>query len=414
MKLQRIFNFGKVPHAFARNITAFCLLLGLFAVACQSSTQTGSQSANNLSLVTTQSTNSQTGDTETRDTETSDILEPVQNSDRVRLITHDSFAISESVLEEFTNQTGIQVELFKATDVGELVAQVILSKDNPVADVIYGIDNTFLANALTADIFIPYRPQLADRVDESLLAGEDWVVTPVDYGDVCINYWADAFAEDPPNSMDDLTDERYRGTFVTQHPESSSPGLAFLLATIAKYGDNTARDNNTRDNTSNDTPASYGWQDYWRDLRANDLLVVSNWSSAYYGEFSAGGGERPIVTSYASSPVAEVVFAAPPVDSPPTKVVLDSCFRQVEYAGILKNTDRLAASQLLMDFLLTAEFQEDIPLNMFVFPANTDAQLPEPFRAHAQIPTQALTLSLSEIAENRDRWIDEWIEIVLR
>lgn len=314
---------------------------------------------------------------------------------KVRLLTHDSFNISEGVLEAFEAETGIDVEVVEGADTGTVVSQIILTKDNPVADVVFGVDNTFLQRTLDEGIFVPYESPALGNVLPELATGLDGQVTPIDYGDVCVNYWKDEVGENPPESMDDLTDEQFRGKFVTQNPEISSPGLAFMLATIARYGED-------------------GWEDYWQRLRDNDVAVTSGWTEAYYTEFTAGGGERPIVTSYASSPVAEVIYGDPRPDEPPTGIIEDSCFRQVEYAGILKGTDNLAGSQMLIDFMLSDAFQEDIPLNMFVFPASSTATLPADFVEHAVIPETPLSLPAERIAEMRNQWTDRWVEIVLR
>lgn len=313
----------------------------------------------------------------------------------VRLFTHDSFTLSDGVFEAFEAETGIDVEVVKGADTGAVVSQIILTKGNPVADVVFGIDNTFLHRTLDEDVFVSYESPALANVLPGLATGLNGQVTPIDYGDVCVNYWKDELGSNPPESMDDLLSEQYKGKFVTQNPETSSPGLAFMLATIARYGED-------------------GWEDYWRQLRNNDVAVTSGWTEAYNTEFTAGGGDRPIVTSYASSPVAEVIYGDPKPDEPPTGIIEDTCFRQVEYAGILKGTDNLAGSQRLIDFLLSDNVQEDIPLNMFVFPATSTATLPPDFAKHAVIPETPLSLPPERIAQMRNQWTDRWVEIVLR
>ncbi|MEL7206970.1 MAG: thiamine ABC transporter substrate-binding protein [Actinomycetota bacterium] len=294
----------------------------------------------------------------------------------VRLVTHDSFVLSDGTLAAFTEETGIEVELIAGGDAGEVVARAIVSAGTPEADVLFGIDNTFLQRGLDADLFVPYAsPALASVPDEFQLDAEQHRVTPIDFGDVCVNYWADAVPGGAaPAGLDDLTDPEFASSFVTQDPEASSPGFAFLLATIAAYGED-------------------GWEDYWQQLADGGVTVTTGWTDAYYGEFVAGGGEKAIVTSYASSPVAEVLFAEPAIDEPPTGVVLDSCFRQIEFAGILAGTERQAEAEALIDFMLSPTFQSDIPLNMFVAPVNAEVELPELFVAHAAQPSRNLTLS---------------------
>ena len=314
----------------------------------------------------------------------------------VTLITHDSFWISEGTLEEFTADTGIEVVLQMAGDTGQMVSTAILTAGDPLGDVMFGVDNTFLQRALDADLFEAYESPALVGVPEPLRLDPSHRVTPIDFGDVCVNYWIDRFDDENPvpSTLADLADPAYADQLVVQNPETSSPGLAFLLATIAEYGD--------------------GWEDYWAALRRNGVVVTSGWEDAYHGEFVSGGGDRPIVVSYASSPPAEVIYADPPVDTPPTGVATNTCFRQVEFAGILAGTEHRAAAELLVDFLLSPTFQEDIPLNMFVFPALASAALPPVFVDFVQLPDDPHLLDPAEIEANRNAWTERWTEIVLR
>ncbi len=321
---------------------------------------------------------------------------PAEPVGPVTLITHDSFWVSEGTLAAFTEATGIEVVHQTAGDTGQMVASSILTVGDPLGDVMFGVDNTFLQRALDAGLFEAYESPALAGVHPELVLDPRHRVTPVDFGDVCANYWIDRFDDDlpVPTTLDDLADPAYAGMLVVQNPETSSPGLAFLLATIAEYGD--------------------GWEDYWAALRANDVVVTAGWEDAYYGEFVSGGGERPIVISYASSPPAEVIYADPPVDTPPTGVITDTCFRQVEFAGILAGTEKRAAAELLVDFLLSPTFQEDIPLNMFVFPALATAELPQAFVDFVELADDPHVLDPADIEAHRNDWTERWTEIVLR
>jgi len=308
------------------------------------------------------------------------------------LVTHDSFAISDGVFETFHDQTGIKVQVLTSGDVGSLVTQTVLSEANPVGDVIFGVDNTFMQRLLDRSALDPYEtPELVNVPDEFKL-DPTHRLTPIDYGDVCINYWIEALDGPAPTSLMDLVSNDYKGTLVVQNPETSSPGMAFLLATIAG------------------TP---NWEEFWTQLRANDVAVTNGWEAAYYGDFIAGGGDRPLVVSYASSPVAEVIYADPPVETPPTGVLLDSCFRQIEFAGILAGTQHPAEARALIDFLLSPAFQNEIPMNMFMYPTSTTATLPPVFVQHSQLTDTPLTLLPAEIEAHRQEWTERWVEIVL-
>jgi thiamine transport system substrate-binding protein len=318
----------------------------------------------------------------------------------IRLLTHDSFDISEETLMAFEAETGHTVEIVKSGDGGQMVNQAILSRNNPLADVIFGIDNTFLSRALENGILEAYEAADVSALDPTLLLDPEKRALPVDYGDVCLNYdkaWLGERQIAPPTTLADLVDPAYAGFTVVQNPATSSPGLAFLLTTIAAYGEE-------------------GYLDYWRALVANDVLVENGWSEAYYGAFTLYGGSRPIVVSYASSPPAEVLSAEEPLDVAPTGTVAsaDTCFRQIEFVGVLANTPVADAARQLVDFMLDVRFQEDIPLHMFVFPANQRAALPDVFMAHAEIPAEPVLIAPDAIAAGRDGWIAAWTATVLR
>lgn len=319
------------------------------------------------------------------------------------LMSHDSFAVSEAIIQAFEAEHNVTVELLPAGDAGAALNQAILTKDAPLADLFFGVDNTFMGRALAADIFEPYQSPLLADIPADLKLDDTNRLLPVDYGDVCLNFDKSWFAEqglEPPDNLADLTDPAYQGLLVTENPATSSPGLAFLLATIAQFGE----------------AGDYTYLDYWADLRANDVLITNGWEDAYYSYFTSSGGDRPLVVSYASSPPAEFIYADPPVSEAPTASVVGAgaCFRQVEFVGILKGTQNPELAQAFVDYMLSQPFQEDIPLNMFVFPANKNATLPEAFVQWAQVPEQPASLPPDQIDANRETWIEAWTEVVLR
>jgi thiamine transport system substrate-binding protein len=313
----------------------------------------------------------------------------------ITIMTHDSFAISKDVVAAFETANNAKVSFIQSGDAGAVLNQAILTKDASLADVLFGVDNTFLSRALDADIFEAYQsPILSEITDEFKLDPSNRAL-PVDYGDVCINYDKSYFAEKnlpTPQSFEDLAKPEYKGLLVVEDPATSSPGLAFLIATHAHFGD--------------------GYLDYWKSLKANGVVVVDGWETAYYTNFSAssGKGPQPMVLSYASSPAAEVFFASPaPAESPTASIVAsDMCFRQIEFVGILKSTPNKVLAQKFVDFMLSRKFQEDMPLNMFVYPINKSAKLPDVFVKYAQVAENPAVLTYDEIAKNRDTWIEAW------
>ncbi len=322
----------------------------------------------------------------------------------LRVMTHDSFSISEDVIAAFEAEHNATVVFLKAGDAGTMLNQAILSKENPQADVIYGVDNTFLSRALAARIFVPYTAEGLAAVPAALALDPEHRVTPVDYGDVCLNYDKAYFAEHHlavPQSLADLTRPAYKGLLVVENPAASSPGLAFLIATIGVFGEE-------------------GYLDFWRALRANDVLVVDGWDTAYYTEFSGGAyseGARPLVVSYATSPAAEMYFSEETLTEPPTGAVVapGTCFRQIEFAGILKGTENEELAQAFIEFLLSPTFQSDIPFQMWVFPVSHQIKLPESdFTYYAEGAESPVDVPYAEIEQNRERWIEAWTDVVLR
>jgi thiamine transport system substrate-binding protein len=318
----------------------------------------------------------------------------------LKVMTHDSFAISDSVLKQFEDQHRVKVQFLKSGDTGTAVNKAVLSKDVPLADVFYGVDNTFLSRALDEGIFESYAsPLLADIPEEYKLDPENRAL-PVDFGDVCLNYDKKYFEERdlaPPAQLEDLLKPDYRGMLVVENPATSSPGLAFLLATIAHFGED-------------------GYLDYWQGLVDNDLLVVNDWETAYRVEFSRSGGTHPIVVSYGSSPPFEMIFAEQPVTEPLTAVIVsdEACFRQIEFVGILAGTQNRKLAEAWIDFMLSKDFQEDLPLQMYVFPVNQNAELDSTFKQYLAIPENPARIDPQEIAANREKWIEAWTETVLR
>lgn len=375
----------KAAQIFAITFTAL-----LFAGAC------GTNQSTSNSGDATNKTN-QTSDTP------NDSITESNNPKQVTLtlLAYDSFTPSPNIFDDFATQTGINVEISLGGDAGELVTKAGLTSGNPEADVLWGVDNTMLSRALSKNIFTPYASNNLADLDESarkLVPNNE--VTPVDTGDVCINYDVNWFKQRniaPPLTLRALTSSNYANLLVVPNPVSSSPGLAFMLATIAEFGQD-------------------GWDEYWKSLKQNGTLIVSDWTTAYYTEFSgsSGKGDRPIVVSYGSSPPAEMIFASPRPATAPTAVAALTCFRQVEFAGILRGTKHEREAQLLINYLTDIKFQEDLPLTLFVYPANNKAKLPEDFVKYSLRPESPLQLDPDLISSNLLFWLDEFTNIVLR
>jgi thiamine transport system substrate-binding protein len=312
---------------------------------------------------------------------------------RVVLVTHDSFAAPKKLLDDFKRESGITIDVRKVGDAGALTNQLVLTKARPIGDLAYGVDNTFASRALDEDVFTEYRGKDSDKGSQRYQVDDSGRLTAIDVGDVCLNIDPAAFAAKgvpEPATLADLTKQDYRNMVVVENPATSSPGLAFLLGTIAELGD--------------------GWREYWLALKGNGMKVVSGWEEAYTQAFSgsSGKGDRPIVVSYASSPSAEIGGDG----KPRTKALLDTCFRQVEYAGVLSGAAHADAAKKVLDFMLSEKFQAAMPEQMYVYPARAGVPLPQAWQKAAPLPTSPASMPAAKITQNRERWIGEWRSLV--
>ncbi|GIG41450.1 thiamine ABC transporter substrate-binding protein [Cellulomonas phragmiteti] len=316
----------------------------------------------------------------------------------VTLVTHESFALSEGLLEQFEDETGLRVEVVQQADAGALVNQLVLTQDAPLGDLVYGIDNAFASRALDEGVVVPAELTAPAASDAAAYAvpGDDGALTAVDVGDVCLNVdtaWFAAQGVPEPTTLESLLDPAYRDLLVVPDPVTSSPGLAFLLATVGAFGED-------------------GWVDYWAGLRDNGLQVADGWSEAYYTDFTAGGGDgpRPVVLSYASSPPFTVPEGG---DAPTTRALLDTCFRQVEYAGVLAGAANPEGAALLLDFLLSDDVQADIPASMYMYPVSTAVELPQDWATWAPLADEPFEVAPADIAEHREAWLTTWSDTVI-
>lgn len=311
----------------------------------------------------------------------------------VVLVTHDSFSLPKKLIRSFESESGYTLVHTPAGDGGELTSKLALTEGEPLGDVAFGVDNTFAGSVLDADVFAPYEADLPQGAAALQLVGDgDHELTPIDTGNVCVNVdtaWFERNELDPPATLGDLLEPEYADLFVTPGATTSTPGMAFLLATIGEYG--------------------RGWTDYWSDLMENGAKVVKGWEDAYYVDFTYSGGDRPIVLSYDTSPAFTVEGG-----ETSTAALLDTCFRQVEYAGVLEGADNPDGARAVVDWLLSPEVQAALPRSMYVFPADSTVELPEDWAAFAEQPEETIEVSPIEIAENRREWLTTWTDLTSR
>ncbi len=329
----------------------------------------------------------------------SDGSSPNHGPATLSVVAPDSFTLSKDFIRAFERDNDAQVRVIPSGDVDTMINASVRPNGHVRGDVMVGVDNTNVTRAFDAGLFLPYSSPLLSRVPNALQADASNLVTPIDYGYVNLNYDVAELARlklSPPTRLEDLTGPQWTGKVVVENPATSSTGLAFLVATISYFG-----------------PDKY--LDWWRQMRANGILVAGDWLSAYTADFSLHDGQRPVVLGYASSAPFEQMFAERErVDSPVGNILPSKgVFRQIEYAGILKTTQNEKLARKFIDFLLSPAVQEDMPIQMAVYPVNIDAKLPEAFEKFGMVNVPTADISVPDIARGRAKWIADWTKVVI-
>ena len=317
----------------------------------------------------------------------------------LRVLTHSSFDLPQALLAQFEKEAGARLQIVKAGDAGEMTNKLILTRARPIADVVFGIDNTLLPRARAAGVIDPYSGPAAQR---KAAVAMDGGVVPVDHGYVTLNIdkaWFDKAGLALPTSLEDLTKPAYAKLLVVQNPATSSPGQAFLYATIAGLGEEGA----------------FTW---WGQMRGNGVKVVKGWTEAYYTEFTRNGGTRPIVVSYASSPAAEVFYGKEKMTESPTANLFlkGGVFRQVEGVALVKGGNPAAreAAGKFIEFLRSAPVQQALQTTMWMFPVETGVARVDVMKAHATEPSAFDNPSATEMSTKGQSWLQRWTKTVLK
>jgi thiamine transport system substrate-binding protein len=314
----------------------------------------------------------------------------------LRVLTHSSFTVPKPLLAKFEKEAGVKLRITKAGDAGEMLNKLILTKASPIADVVYGIDNALAPKALAADVLDSYSGAAASRKPVAALPAP---LVPVDYGYVTLNYDKAWFVKKGlalPKSIDELAQPAYANLLVVQNPATSSPGYAFLLATIGALGDEKAFA-------------------LWGKLRSNGVKVAKGWSEAYYTEFSQNGGKYPLVVSYATSPAAELFYSKTKLAEPPTGSLSlpGAVYRQVEGVALVKGGKQRAAAEKFVEFMRSKAVQQQMQTEMWMYPAEAGVAHAEAFQ-FAPEPAVFQAPSDADVAAQGSGWVARWTQVVLK
>lgn len=323
--------------------------------------------------------------------ENNDSSEPAETENTLIIYTYDSFASEWGpagiVIPPFEEKYGIKVELKSAGDSGQVLSRVILEKEDPQADIMIGLDNNMLAKALAEDVLDVYKPENIGKVQEHLIFDDSFHAIPFDYGYFAINYDSQSMTN-PPASLEDLTKSEYADSLILMDPRTSSPGLGFLLWTISVYGDD--------------------FTDYWDRLKPSILTITDGWDSGY-GLYTAG--EAPMVLSYTTSPPYHVEYEG--TDRYKALLFEEGNYMQIEAMGILKGAPHRSNAEKFIEYMLSADFQQAIPLTNFMMPVSKNTELPESF-SYAPVSDKPLLLETEVIDSELENWLELWFETAVK
>lgn len=319
-----------------------------------------------------------------------------QQATELRVLVHSSYALPKSLVAQFEKDANVKLRITKAGDAGEMLNKLILTRANPIADVVFGIDNALAPKALAANVLDSYNGPATNRPSAGPLPAP---LVPVDYGYVALNYDKAWFAKSGlalPKSLEDLAQPAYANLLVVQNPATSSTGNAFLLATIGAMGEEKALD-------------------WWARMRANGLKVAKGWSEAYYTEFSRNGGKHPLVVSYVTSPAAELFYAKDkPVEPPTASLALNGgVFRQVEGVALVRGGAAKEAAAKFIEFLRSTPVQTQMQTEMWMFPVEKSVPRADVMK-FAPEPAAFTSPSDKEIADKGADWVSRWTRVVLK
>ncbi|MBJ23765.1 MAG: hypothetical protein CMB64_03760 [Euryarchaeota archaeon] len=328
------------------------------------------------------------------------------NETELVIATYDVYALTDEMIGDFENQTGITVSMIKLDDAGSVLDYLIQNKGTETIDLAIGLDNTYLQTAIKQGVLTEHLANNLDNISQDALAPYNGpFAVPFDMGHVCLNYDSsivDGQNMTVPTSLWNLTEEEWRGKVAIPSPITSSPGRAFMLATLDYF-------NSLGESTSE-------FEEWWSAMEENDVIITSGWSEAYethytggYGEYEAGYvGDAHITVSYCHSPGVESWYNGNWTKSAALNLPKTSFF-QVEYISSVMGGDQ-QSSALFIEFLLSEDINSNMPVQNSMYSVLEGFDLPEEngYLFHSIIPNEPSEISMIEIEENMESWLLLW------
>lgn len=316
-----------------------------------------------------------------------------QATSEIRLITYNSFNLPKKLIQQFEKNNNTTIKIIKAGDNNTLINRLILTKDHPIADVVYGINNNNIYKIIDNNLIQNNQPILNNDIFINLKN-----ISVINYGFIALNYdkeWFTTHKLPLPKNLYDLALPQYKDLLVVENPNTSAVGMAFLLANIAGIGEK---------NTFN----------WWLKMRQNGIKITKDWSEAYYKEFTLNGGHYPIMVGYTSSPAAEIFYSKNKLVTPNINNLFlqGAVYEQVEGAAILNQTKQPQLAKKLIQFLQSVDVQNSLVTTMWVYPANKKVLLPK-IMQYATLPKMHWAPNPQRIQKYQQNWLERWNQIVL-
>lgn len=332
---------------------------------------------------------------------------PTQDDDgTLKILTYDIAAFSDDMLTNFTEQTGFAVELVYTDDAGGILEIMLQTQGSPQVDLAVGLDNTYLQTALDFCLLTVNNVDTSN-VDPNVMALYDGPkAVPFDQGHVCLNYdesVVDGENLTEPQTLWNLTESQWTDKTVFPSPLTSSPGRAFMVATIDYF--------------ENDLDPNTTAFDWWKAMADNGATFTSGWTEAYEIHYSGGYGawvdghlgDAAMTVSYCHSPGVEAYYGGNWTSS--TSLVLPrATFHQVEYGGLVNGGGNQEAANAFLTFLLSEDINRNMPENNLMQSVLNNATWPEEegYRYHTDLPTLNANITTERIGQEMDDWLMAW------
>ena len=331
-------------------------------------------------------------------------------------LLNDPYFDIEGNFSTFSGIPANEIQITRFSDANELVVRLEAEKSNPIADVVIGIDNTLIHLIEDkASVLEPYTPTSISQIDENLIQNldpENYLI-PYDYGIISLYYQNHIINSSTNPELENLTLDGLLASnllpmLIVENPKYSSPGLGFLLWTIAVYGD---------PEINFDGLLESNWRNWWNASR-DKITITKSWGDAF-NIFFTPEEEKPIMVSYGTSPAYSYCQWA---DNSTSAVVTheknqQNAWLQIEGIGLVKDAPHKDKGKQFINWFLSSSLQSEIPEHQWMYPANREVILSPCFEESVIHPDEVFRLndllSPEILGHYLPDWKDQWEQVIV-